>query len=263
MVKGKKATSSEITIEVSFSKGEIELCLLGESPLVFNSMSEHARQQLLLPAPKKNNAERATTLKHRPYEEYLNSVYTSRNPASETLLVFPATAPKRAIASAALDIPGGTKAELGRLLWVKGYHIPIWGTPQLMMSVVRSADQNKTPDIRTRAVLPEWAARIRLEFLRPNLSEKPLVTLTAAAGMIRGLGDWRVEKGSGSYGQFKIVDEDDPEFLRVCQQGRQAQQAGLDNPAFFDDETERLISWYDEELKRRGKSANGAAAAPL
>lgn len=257
----KKEEAAEITI-LEFSKGEIELCLFGVSPLIYNSMSEHARQQLLFPSLKKNAAEKATTLKHKPYEEYRNSVYKSRNPKSETLLVFPAPGPKKAIASAALDIPGAKKAEMGRLLWVKGYHIPVWGTPQLFMSVVRSADQNRTPDIRTRAILPEWATRIRLEFLRPNLNEKPIITLAAAAGMIRGLGDWRVEKGSGSFGQFKIVNADDPDFVRVCKQGRAEQQAALDAPLFFDDETERLISWYDAELKRRGRNTNGAGASP-
>ena len=68
-----------------------------------------------------------------------------------------------------------------------------------------------------------------------------------------GLGDWRIEKGSGSYGGFEIVDPDDPEFLEIVKEGgRQAQLEALENPVAYDAETEELLGWFDIEIKRRG-----------
>ncbi len=44
------------------------------------------------------------------------------------------------------------------------------------MSVVRSADIGKTPDIRTRAILPAWAARITVTYVTPKLTANAVLT---------------------------------------------------------------------------------------
>ena len=82
------------------------------------------------------------------------------------------------------------------------------------MSITRSADKNRTPDVRTRAILPEWACKLRIAYTKPILREQAIFNLLAAAGLQSGVGDWRQEKGSGSYGAFKLVNADDPDFLR-------------------------------------------------
>jgi hypothetical protein len=62
-----------------------------------------------------------------------------------------------------------------------------------------------------------------------------------------------VEKGSGSYGTYHIVDEDDADYLRIIKEGgRVAQDAAIESPEPYDDETMELLSWYDVEAKRRG-----------
>ena len=94
---------------------------------------------------------------------------------------------------AALDLPGARKAQIGRLVQVKeGTYrdlIPIYGEPQLLMSVTRSADMNRTPDIRSRCIIPNWAAQITISFVLPTLRETAVVNLLAAAGITAGVGD--------------------------------------------------------------------------
>jgi hypothetical protein len=253
MANKKQEATNEITI-MEINRGQLDVCILGTSPLIYNAMSEKAKHELLMPAPKKNAAERAANLKHRPYDEYRNSVYTSRDPNGTTLLNFPAAAFKKAMSCAALDIPGVAKSQIGRLVWAIGDRVEIFGEPQMMCSIVRSADMNRTPDVRTRAILPEWACRVSFCYMVPLLKQQTIVNLLAAAGFL-GVGDWRQERGSGSYGQFQLVSNDHPDFVRICKtMKRDVQKAALEAtpPKFYDDETAKLITWFDDELSRRG-----------
>ena len=121
------------------------------------------------------------------------------------------------------------------------------------MSVTRSADFNKTPDVRTRAIIPAWACRVTVRFTTPMLKETVVSNLFAAAGLIQGVGDWRNEKGSGTYGQFTLVKPDDPEFRRIVKEGgRNAQIKAMDNPECYDMDSEELLSWFVAEADRRG-----------
>jgi hypothetical protein len=259
MGKGQASTtSSEISI-LELNQGELNVCILGTSPLIYNAMSEKAKHELLFPGPRKNAAERASNLKHEPFSEYRNSTYQNRNPKAETLLNFPAACFKKAMASAALDIPGAAKAQIGRLVWAVGDRVDVYGVPQIFCAITRSADMNKTPDVRTRAIVPEWACRITLRFMQPILKGQTVANLLAAAGVTQGVGDWRQQKGSGSYGQFVLCSADDPRFLAVIKDGgRAAQDAALKEPSFYDEETERLLQWFvAERVKREGGGKNG------
>lgn len=236
-------------------EGVIDCCILGRSPLIFNRVSEKAKRQLLMPKGKKTAADKASSLKHNPMAEYRASVYRTLNDAAPTRLVFPSGAFKGAMATAALDLPGTKKTEIGRLVSVDGWNISMFGTPQLLMSIVRSADMNRTPDVRTRAILPEWACRVSIRFVKPRLRDQAIINLIAAAGFTAGVGDFRQEKGKGSFGLFNIVSHDNPDFLRVTQtQTRAEQDAALNDPACFDAETEELLTWFDAEvIKLTGK----------
>jgi hypothetical protein len=131
--------------------------------------------------------------------------------------------------------------------------IPVYGVPKVMCAITRSADINKTPDVRTRAILPEWACRIKIEFTKPIMREQSIANLLAAAGFQSGVGDWRQEKGSGNYGSFKLVSADDPEFVRIVKKQARAEQiAAMESPEAYDGETEELLAWFDVEVKRRG-----------
>jgi hypothetical protein len=248
----KKEAVSEIEI-LKINQGRLSLLVLGTTPIILNRMSEKAMRQLLFPAPKKNQVERMTTLKHDPMEEFRASPYIDRDPNGPTLVQHLASAFKGAMASTALDLPGTTKASLERLTWVIGDRVAIYGVPQLLMSTVRSADMNKTPDIRTRAIIPKWACAVTVAFSVPQLKQQGIANLMANAGIIRGVGDWRQEKGSGNYGSFELVEQGDARWETIVKiGGREAQIAAMENPEFYDQETADLYGWFVSEVKRRG-----------
>jgi hypothetical protein len=263
-VKSKKTEAVEVEL-LEIRQASAVFCIVGVSPLIYNAVSQKAQRELLMPSGRKNAAARASSLKHDPITEYQNSIYRAHEDDAPTRMVFPAVAFKKALATAALDIPGATKAAVGRLSWVTGDKTPIYGVPQILLSVVRSADMNRTPDIRTRAILPRWACAIRINFVQPQLSERNVVHLLAAAGVLCGIGDFRQEKGAGSYGQFRIADgPDDPEFVEIVQSGgREAQDAALANPETYDNETASLYAWVTEEIaKRREAGVEASRHAP-
>jgi hypothetical protein len=260
------ATKAQDTSAVAVSIPRIQtarltLCVLGTRPLITNRMSVKASHELLLPAGRKTTADKQATLKHNPLEEFRASPYLLPEPAP-ALIAMMSSAFKGAMATAALDLPGTKKAQIGRLVWVEGDYTPVYGTPRLLMSVVRSADINHTPDIRSRAILPEWAARVEVSFVQPLITEQAVVNLLHAAGVTVGVGDYRPEKGKGTYGQFEVVNEDDARFQAVLAQARAEQAAAMDDPLPYDQETEEMLSWWSDEVKRRGVRGGKATLTP-
>lgn len=249
----KKITSPEEVSEIiQVTRGQFDCCVLGTSPLILNRMSEKAKRELLMPKGRKSMTERATSLKHVPVDEYRASAYRIDDASAPTLLAILSTAFKGAIRTAALDMPGAKKAQIGRLTYIEGDYVGIFGLPKLFMSITRSADMNKTPDVRTRAIVPQWACRVSVTFVQPLIRAQAVANLLAAAGLTIGVGDWRPEKGAGSYGQFQIVDANDPTFLNILATGgRDAQQAGLDTPVCYDNETAELLDWFNDERAKR------------
>lgn len=229
--------------------GSVRLCIRGITPFIANAPSEKAKHDLLLPR-KKTAAERAVTLKHVPVEEYRNSIYRNLGDQAATRIFFPVGGFKKAMMSAALETPGATKSSIARLLWIEGMNVDLFGVPQLVMKLVRSADINRTPDIRSRAILPQWAAKLTVTFIKPKLNDQMVVNLMSGAGLMIGVGDWRQEKGSANFGQFEVVSEEDCADI-FNGGGREAQDAALENPAFYDDETLKLMQWWTEEVQNR------------
>lgn len=233
----------------------LEVALIGDSPLILNRMSRKAAHELLMPAPRKNAAERQSTLKHEPIVEFRASPYTFASEETPTLLAMMSSAVKGAMMTAALDLPGTKKAQIGRLVYVEGEMFPVWGVPKLYMSITRSADMNRTPDVRTRAIVPRWAALVTVRFVRPLLTETAVINLLQAGGTTAGVGDWRPEKGKGSFGQFHIGNKTDPAFIALCENaGRAEQTAALADPEPYDTETEELLTWFESEVVVRGKT---------
>ena len=252
----KKAETIEALDIIKLIEREAEIVIKGTTPMVMNRLAEKSRQQLLLPPAKKNAAAKAQSLKHDPLEEFRAAAHRMGDPEAPTLLGVPSVAFKGAMRSAALEMPGISKAQIGRLTFMRAQMIPVYGVPQLFCSVTRMADIGKTPDVRTRVILPRWALVANVTFIEPQLRFQSIANLIAAAGLISGIGDWRPEKGSGSYGQFEVCLKDDAEFLDIVKSGgRAAQEAALADPVAYDDETEELLSWFDIEARRRGLKA--------
>jgi hypothetical protein len=248
-----KATSTEIVVH-PIQTESLTFAVLGTTPIILNRLAEKARHELLLPAGRKTAADKASNLKHDPLAEFRASPYTLTDPEAPTLLAHMASAIKGAMSTAALDMPGAKKAQIGRLAYVEGTHIPIYGIPELFMAITRSADMNRTPDVRTRAIVPRWATTVTITFAAPILNARSITNLLAAAGVICGIGDWRPEKGKGSFGQFTLVDPTDERYLEViATAGRAAQVEAMADPKSYDQETEELLAWFETEVDARGK----------
>ncbi len=162
------------------------------------------------------------------------------------------------MATAALHMPGVAKAEIDRLSWAVGHRVDMYGVPMLFSDVVRMADIKRTPDIRTWAIVPQWATRVTIRVETPFLSAKIASRLLATAGNIVGVGDGRQEKGKRSYGQFTIVNNEDERFQQILTTGGMvAQDEALDNPECYDADTEDLFEWFKAEYDRRARNLRG------
>lgn len=248
------AIKANETLQIdALKQGRVTLRLIGTTPFYFNAMSAKAKRTLLIGGGKKTAAEKRE-LKHNPEEEYRDSIY--RAPSGETLLCFPAPGVKAAMATAALETPGITKSSVQRLIFLPEQKIRIWGRPFLKMDVVRSADMNRTPDIRTRAYLPRWCAEVDIAFVQPTLSVHSIVSLLANAGAVCGLGDFRQEKGKGSYGTFSVSGAEDmgdwqEVWDEITAEARDVQSEAMDNPVCADQDTQDLLDLLAEERVRR------------
>jgi len=248
----KAATNERIEI-AAIRQDRARVVVLGQSPMILNSIPQHARHDLLLPSGRKTAAQKATTLKHDPLMEFRSSASRAKNDDSPTEIVFPGVAFKKAMMGSALDIPGAKKAQIGRLVYIEQDWVSIYGTPELYMTMVRSADMARTPDVRTRAILPMWCAVFDIAYVVPQLNQTVIANLLGAAGVTQGVGDFRVEKGSGNYGRFKMADPDDKLVQMLMENGgRKAQLAAFEEPEFYDEDSRELFEWYGQELKRRG-----------
>lgn len=121
--KSTPTTSETITDILTVSTGQFDCCIVGTSPLILNRMSQKAARELLMPKGRKTAIDKATSLKHVPVEEYRASAYVLKDEDSPTLLAHLATAFKGAIRSAALDMPGAKKSQIGRLTYIPGEFI--------------------------------------------------------------------------------------------------------------------------------------------
>lgn len=245
-------TTEETTITVNpLQRASVKLRIIGTMPLFQNRMANKAKQQLLVGGRKKGTADRAA-IKHDPLQEYRNSAEIL--PSGPTALGLRVIAVKSAMATAALETPGLSKTSAQRLLFLPGEFALLYGTPQLRMDVVRSADIAKTPDIRTRCYLPKWGAEVEITYIIPQLSVQSVVALLCNAGVLVGVGDYRQEKGKGSFGSFRVLGEgekDDEWNDLIKNHGRKAQSAALANPEYADRDTEDLMEFYGSEVKRR------------
>ena len=227
------------------SQESIIIRVVGETGLYCHRLATKARNQLLLGGRKKTAADKLE-LKHDPPTEFRESMMLRPGKFPDTDIVFPSMAFKSAMATAALVVSGIKKTDVQRLVYFPSDIVPIYGVPKLRMDVVRSADINRTPDVRTRAFLENWASEFEVRFATPALTAVAISTLVHNAGMVAGVGDFRQEKGKGSYGTFKC-ETTIPDALR----DRDAQREAINSPEPYDEDTWELFDMFVEERTRR------------
>lgn len=232
--------------------GVFDVAVLGMTPLILHHGSVRTH---LLPAKKLTRQERDTTLKHEPIAEYRDCMIMAPD-GDPTRLLFSAAAFKGAMERAAVRLPGVVKTEIEQLVQVDGVRVSLFGLPKIFITEVRLADMARTPDARTRPILPSWACRLTIRYVKPMMTAQAVANLLAAAGLICGVGDWRPEKG-GTHGQFEIVDEHDARYQAVLASGQATQDEAIKLPVPYDAETLDTLTWYDAEVAAR--SAAGRA----
>jgi hypothetical protein len=245
-----KKETAEIHV-TPLRRASAKLRIIGVTPMFQNRMANKVKQGLLVGSKKKTKAERAE-IKHNPVQEFRDSMEIVRD--GPTALGLRVTAVKAAMCTAALETAGLTKTSAQRLLFMPGDFAPLYGVPQLRMDVVRSADINRTPDVRSRAFLPKWGAEIEIQFIVPQLSAASVVSLLCNAGVLVGVGDFRQEKGKGAFGSFRVIgeDEQDDEWDElVASHGRTAQLAAIEDPEYADRDTADLMEYFEGEVQRR------------
>lgn len=250
---------------MTFRYNAVDVKLVGIAPLYCNSLSMKARQTLLLPEARprrRTMADRALAgFKHNPLQEYRDSV--TRIKRLDCLIGMRAAAIKGAMVSAAYYVEGMSMTRTKQMLTVEGDHVPIYGIPKLRMDEVRQADIHRTPDVRTRAIIREWATIVSIRFTDGMISLKQVLNLLTLAGMNIGIGDFRQEKGGG-YGRFSIAEA---EPLRstwdriVSSSSRELQEKALESPECDDPMTEELYTWYREEVEKMSSAPPPATAA--
>lgn len=227
--------------------------IVGTTPIILNALSDEAKKELLYPGGPKSKAEKASKPKHDPIAEFRASIHQIKDGKAPTLIAIPAVAPKLAMAAAAMDVGNSSKSQIGRLTYVVGDLIGVYGLPKIFMKWVRP--NNAAPDIRTRCIIEFWAAMVEIRFLSPPLKEQAVASLFTAGGFINGVGDWRSQKGKGNYGSFEMM-VDKPEtrkqIAHILKFGRREQIAAMKAAAPYDDETSELLSWFMAEAKARG-----------
>lgn len=246
----KKSETTEIVIP-PLMRGVTRIRIIGTTPLFQNRMTAKVKMGLLVGSKKKTAAEKVA-IKHHPLAEYRDSAEIVD--AGPTALGLRVVALKAAMCSAAIETPGVTKASTQRLLFMPGELAPLYGTPKLRMDVVRSADINRTPDIRSRCYLERWGAEVEVQHILPQLPVSSVITLACNAGVLIGVGDFRQEKGKGAFGTFRVItpDQQDDEWDElVANHGRGAQEAALENPEYADRDTVDLMAFYQTEAARR------------
>lgn len=255
----KKGPTDDLSMdmqELEMKLGRITFCIVGTSPMLMHRFAFKQQREILFPSPKKNRAERESSLKHNPEQEFRDACYLNRDPNSPALFHIPQMSFSAALANAALDVPGATKSKLMRLAKVSSPQIDLFGIPRLHMAMTRSSDIAKTPDIRTRPIFPRWACKVEVDYVSSLLKQGQIAALMATAGVIIGIGDWRSQKG-GMYGGFRLAAENDPEYLDILKtEGREAQLKAFKHPVCHDAESEELLTWFKEEAKRREKDVS-------
>ena len=243
-----KKDTKPITIPV-VQREPVQVFVIGTNGLIINRMSAKARHTLMLGGSRKTTAEKAE-IKHHPYDEFIDSMDFEEGFDPHSHVKFPAAAFKQAMGTAALYVEKITKTDVKRLVWLPRDFVPVYGIPKLRMDIVRNAGPGRTPDVRTRAYFKEWAVPLVMEFVRPQLSQTAIVTLLANAGRVAGVGDYRQEHGTGSFGTFRVLEGGMaaiPEHLLDAK----AQLKAIKTPQPANPETAALLAEYDAEHRRR------------
>lgn len=202
-----KAKEQPLEISVPAIKiNEIQLMLVGDSPLICHAWSEKAKRQMLFKQMKKAQGGREAK---DPFQDFVASLYwideKPQNPTVEDLasarFAFPAVAFKSAAVDACSYATGITKVMARGAFHIAADLVEIQGTPEMREDMVKIA--MGTADIRYRGEFRNWQAAVDIRYNAAALSAEQLVNLFNIGGFAVGIGEWRPQK-DGSFGMFHV-----------------------------------------------------------
>ena len=203
---GKGATGTVVApIELQrITFGEIEIPIIGITPLIQNKFSEKARNMMLA---KQMGETRQKKPPKNPEADYLASLH----PMPDGGYGHPATAFKSATVEAARFFDGLAMTDLKRCIFVVGEGedqlVRINGKPTMREDTTRN--ETGVADIRYRGTYWPWSAVLTIRFNAVKLSAHAVVNLVDAGGQSSGIGEWRPgskKANNGSYGQYRIQE---------------------------------------------------------
>jgi len=194
-VKTAKANEQVETIEIpALHIKEVEVTLVGDSPLIVHRWSDKAKRQILDKQMKRAKQGKAAK---DPEQEYKDSLYT----LPDGSYGFPAVGVKAAAVSACAQIDGVFKTQARAAFHINGEFVKIDGTPEMREDMVRISIG--VADIRCRAEFKQWRMTFKVRFNANVISAEQLLNLFNTAGFGVGLGEWRPEK-DGAFGLFHV-----------------------------------------------------------
>lgn len=178
---------------------QMEITLIGDSPLICHAWSDKAKKQMLDKQMKKAKGAKEAKDPERDYKE---SLYEH----PEGGFGFPCVAFKAAAVGACRFSDGIKMTEARGAFHVVGELAAIKGKPSMREDMVRIA--MGTADIRYRGEFKAWSVKLLISYNADALSPEQIVNLFNLAGFGVGVGEWRPER-DGSYGRFHVATQGD------------------------------------------------------
>jgi len=173
---------------------QMEIVLVGDSPLVSHKWSDKAKKMML--GKQMKEAKTAKEAKD-PHQDYLDSMYEHPDGGYG----FPTIAFKAAAIKACRFTDGVKMTEARGAFHVVGDLAKVEGEPNMREDMVRIA--MGTADIRYRGEFKQWKVRLLVRYNASVLSPAQIYNLFNLAGFGVGVGEGRPEK-NGSWGMFHV-----------------------------------------------------------
>jgi hypothetical protein len=190
------ATTEEIVIP-QLRIREMDITLIGDSPLICHNWSDKAKKMMLDKQMKKAVAAKDAKNPEQDFHESLYHLPGGR-------YGFPVVGFKSAAVDACSHVANLTKVISRGAFHIKGEMAVIEGTPEMREDMVRVG--MGTADLRYRGEFKEWRTTIRVRFNESVISPEQIINLFNTAGFALGVGEWRPQK-DGSYGMFHVATE--------------------------------------------------------
>lgn len=202
MAKAKpKAVTSEPIVLTRLNDTEIEIEIVGQTPVIPHKWSEKSKR--MMPGHPERESVKATKEKREAEAEADACLYLLDNKPA-----LPATAFKAAMVDACRYFEKPSMVEAKQMLYVVGQGpdvlVPIKGTKILREDTPRNANGNA--DLRYRWMFAEWTAKVRVRFCEQIITRESIVALLDAAGR-GGVGDWRPsapKSKTGTFGTWRV-----------------------------------------------------------